>query len=713
MLIRRVQFQSKWLFLIAVLLLPGSLGAAEETVYSAHTTASLVASTESIQPGHPVAIALRLQPDPQWHTYWKNPGDSGLPARLEWNLPEGFIAGDIQWPFPDLIQYPPLVSYGYHGEVFLFTEIQVPETVQPGTTASITAKAKWLACEKICIPGEAELSLVLPVTLNPPLPNTALAEKWSFFQNRLPVDSLGWTVEALHNAETLYLTLTPPEEFHSLTSVYFYPKDADLIDHAAKQSLRSADGHYILSIPLSSSAPKEIRTLQGVAVAQPGWRGRGSEQALAVSAPLKQTSIPLSAKTTATPSLLLILLFAFTGGIILNLMPCVLPVLSLKILNFIQHARTNRMRLFHHGLVFALGVLVSFWCLSLLLLILRAGGQSIGWGFQLQSPGFVIFLASLFFLFAFNLFGFFEIGASLTTAGNRIDAQSGLVNAFISGILATIVATPCTAPFMGSALGYGLTQTPVISMLIFTTLGLGMAFPYLLLSIFPELLRWIPRPGRWMIKLKKVLGILLLLTSGWLVWVLSLQKPGIAPLSTLLAAFVFFGAGARFYGLMQWAVDKTRKRRMRALAFTFLFFGILAAGLTVVVPSHASSAVFPGTGLKWQPYNEEVIAELRAEGKPIFIDFTAAWCLSCQVNERLALNVSKTKQLFEKHGITAFKADWTSRDKAVTRGLAHYGRNSVPLYVFFGREKNQSPILLPELITADLVAKIIDENIEA
>jgi thiol:disulfide interchange protein DsbD len=396
-------------------------------------------------------------------------------------------------------------------------------------------------------------------------------------------------------------------------------------------------------------------------------------------------------------------LFAFIGGMILNLMPCVLPVLSLKVLSFMRQAEAQKTRAWRHGLVFSAGVLTSFWVLAALLLILRAGGQAVGWGFQLQSPYFVLILAAFFFLFGLNLFGVFEFGTSFASLAGVVENPAGYGHSFLTGVLAAVVATPCTAPFMGAALGFSLAQPATVSLLIFTCLGLGMAFPYLLLSFSPSLLAAMPKPGMWMISLEQFMGFLLMASVVWLLGIFGLQT-GLASLNRALACLLAFAFAAWMVG--RWAGPAN------AFAMRFVARGIallVVAGALAWALSGLDAAEDPARpeGLRWEPYSAERLASLRAEGKPVFIDFTAAWCLTCQVNERLALADRRVQEKFRELGVATLKADWTRRDEEITQALAGYGRNSVPLYVLYGRA--DEPVILPEILTPGQVLKALDE----
>ncbi len=402
------------------------------------------------------------------------------------------------------------------------------------------------------------------------------------------------------------------------------------------------------------------------------------------------------------------LLSAFLGGIILNLMPCVLPVLSLKILGIVQQSGEDSKKRINHGIAFTLGVVSSFLILAGILLLLRAGGEQLGWGFQLQSPAFIILLTILLFLFGLSMFGVFEIGTSLTAVGQKASNDTGFVGSFSSGILATIVATPCTAPFMGSALGFALSQPTILALLIFAMLGLGMALPYLLLTTVPALVKYVPRPGAWMESFKQFMGFLLMATVLWLLWVFSLQV-GAEGLLILLAAFIIVSIGGWIFG--RWGnIAKPKPTRVKAIILTALFIigGVVFAFKYIDTNVTVNQTLEKGN-IEWQKFTPELLSKSLKEGKPVFIDFTAAWCLSCQVNEKVAFGSEDVQNAFKKLGVVMLKADWTNSDAIITKELAKFGRNSVPLYVLYSGKQNEEPQILPEIITPGIVLNALEK----
>lgn len=675
---------------------------------SSHTDAELFSEVRSIQPGTPFWVALRLKMDQRWHTYWRNPGDSGIPTELRWKLPEGFTAGPLLWPYPVRVDLPPLAVYAYEGEVLFLTQITPPATLAPGQSQALRAQAYWLECEVNCIPGDASLELELPVRPETPETNPVHAEDFARARSRMPLTSSEWQVTAQGSAKQILFRLKPPAgDFNKISGVSFFPYDEKLIQHPAAQRFRETPEAYELLVERSSLQPGVPGRIEGILVSREGWRGANSEKALEIDLPVdaaegKGWSDLFRPGTT----LGLALLLAFAGGLILNLMPCVFPVLSLKILHFVEQARQHRTHIFLQGVNFTAGVLVSFWVLAGALIFFRSAGHEIGWGFQLQSPPVVISLVLLFFIFALNLFGVFEVGLSVSGAAGKASRKTGKLSVFLNGVLATTVATPCTAPFMGAALGFAVTRPAAEAMLVFTSVGAGMSAPYLLLSAFPQLLKSLPKPGPWMVKLKKILAIFLLLTAMWLAWVLNIQS-GQKALIGLLSGLFFLSSACWIYGAkIQRSQANPFWRWAAILLFCFgaavSFTGLLGGGQRI----HTGEGF--ASGLRWENFSEARLSALRREGKPALVDFTAAWCLTCQVNERVALGAEKVKERLKSEEVVLLKADWTSRDAEITRALAGYGRNSVPLYVLYGRGQGE-PVFLPEILTPSGVLDILDK----
>lgn len=671
--------------------------------------AALVAEVETITPGQPLYVGLKLELDKNWHIYWRNPGDAGTPPKITWTLPDGFSAGDIDWPHPERIEQPPLTSFGYYGTVLLPVEITIPEDIT-AKEVTLSAVVDYLVCKEICLPGRAKLDLALPVSPGPSRIDKTQAEIFQSTRYKIPKTFPDLEVIPSLTSNSVILDIIGPNSVSQPGRILFLPYAKNIIEHAAPQEITKIDRGYRLRVSRSLQSLENPGRIDGLLVAENGWRGPESEPAMEFSSPVSLSTETVAATAASgVGSIWQAILFAFLGGLILNLMPCVLPVLSLKILGLVGRAGESRVRSVGHGSLFALGVLISFWILALALFLLRSGGEELGWGFQLQSPLFLVILSSFMFLFGLNLLGLFEIGGALTGFGAT--SRGGWTGSFLNGVTATIVATPCTAPFMGSALGFSLTQPAWAIGLIFTALGLGMAAPYLVLSAAPGLLRFIPKPGRWMETLKQAMGFVLLATVIWLCWVLGLQV-GSSAVAVLLFTLLLLAVGGWVLG--RWG-SFGAPRRQKLVAYTIsilLIGGGLGIGLTGVELTRADppvAAVTTDGHITWEPFSPERLARLREMGKAVFIDFTAAWCLSCQVNERVAFGSSEVRRRFAELGIIAMKADWTARDAAITRALAGYGRNSVPLYVLHGPGSPADPLILPEILTPGIVLEALNK----
>ena len=676
-----------------------------EAFSTPHVNAELLLEKASVAPGESFDVALRMRMKDGWHTYWKHPGDSGEPTDIRWNLPPGFTAGSIQWPYPEKINLDPLTTYGYEGEVMLLVPFQAAANAKPGTTARVTADAYWMVCEKVCIPEEVTLALDIPIGEGPVAPSEPAASAFASTRAKLPAATADWKIAASEQDGQFVLRIDPPQGVVLDGGLQFFAASGPLIEHSAPQTTSVDGGVVTMRLRRSSYLTGTPRRINGVLLAANGGRG-GEPAAYELDVPFSASTAAASPVTAATattavpPTLLVALALAFAGGIILNLMPCVFPVVSLKILAFVQSAGDDPRRVRAHGLTFAAGVLVSFWALAALLLALRAAGEEIGWGFQLQSPAFVAAMAFLLFGLGLSLAGVVEIGTPLTRLGGA--ASRGYRSSFMSGVLATVVATPCTAPFMGAALGFAMTQSAGTSMLIFTALGAGMAAPYVALSAWPALLRFLPRPGAWMVRFRQLTAFPLFATVAWLAWVFGHQT-GNDGVLRLLLGLTLLALGLWIWG--QWvtlsAAERTKWTARTAGA------GLIVAGLALAATSAPAATAAPSStpaeGIAWEVYSEERVAAHRAAGRRVFIDFTAAWCLTCKVNERIAFSSNEVQQLVKARNIAMLKADWTNKDPAITRALAGFGRNGVPLYVLYEADPAAQPRLLPEILSPGIL----------
>ena len=695
----------------SIALLLFSAAAAAAPVKTPHVEAELIARTPAFQPGQPVELALRLKIIDHWHTYWQNPGDSGLPTRLTWTLPAGFSAAPIEWPYPKKLPLGPLMNFGYEGEVLHLVTVQTPASAKAGEAVTLAAKAEWLVCSDVCIPESADVSISLPGVRSTPLPDVRWVEAFAKAHRALPGKLQNWTTSATLAGGQLAIEFSPPAGTSvSLANATFYPLREELIANAATQVLSKTTSGFRLLIPAADPVNASLNSVDGVIVAADGWGAAHDGNAVAFSAPLTRSSatspqpaiapgLTGSASRSDQMGLIAALLFALAGGLLLNLMPCVFPVLGIKVMSFARHAKSDPALLRKQGFAFLSGVLVSFWVLAGILIALRTAGEAIGWGFQLQSPLFVTFLATLFMLMALNLSGVFEMGLRLQTAAGSVEPGGGrtLVDAFFSGVLATVVATPCTAPMMGAALGFTLSQPAILSILVFTAIALGMALPILTLSLVPQWLRYLPKPGAWMNTFRQFLAFPLFATVAWLTWVLGSQI-GNDGAARLLFGLVIVALAAWLYG--RWQVS----RPLRAIVGASL---IAVCGLAIAWPD-ASRAGTAGARQDdgWVPFSTQKIAELRGQQKAVFVDFTATWCITCQVNKRVALNQEAVVKRFRELDIVRMRADWTVKDPEITRTLAEFGRNGVPLYLFY--PASGEPRILPEILTPAIVLSAIE-----
>lgn len=654
---------------------------------SAHVKASLISEAAAVVPGETFWIALRLEIEPHWHTYYKNPGDSGLATTVEWTPPPGFKIDGPQWTIPQRIVTSSLTSFAYEKEALHFFRVEVSKDALQGPV-TLQGHASWLVCKESCLPGEANLTLPLEVgpTARSSEWKTRLEQARHALPGNFPPDSL----KAAHSKNLLELSW--PESVLSGPSkkLFFIPDEEGVVEYqyqTPKPRSTDAENRLVLRMPkaIHTAWPERV---SGLLVAP---QKDGTSHAVRVDAILSEMAEPPpdSAPETSPLSLLGMILAAFAGGLLLNLMPCVFPVLSLKVLGFVRQSGGNPMRSRLHGLAFAAGVLVSFWILSGILLILRSSGEELGWGFQLQNSGFVLFLTFLFFLIALNLSGLFEIGLSFTGLSTASQNHGGFGEAFLGGVLATLVATPCTAPFMGTALGFALAQPPVISLLTFTSLGLGMALPFTLLTWIPKLVTLLPRPGAWMETFKQILAYPLFLTIVWLLWLYG-NLSDLDELIRALTGLTVLAFACWIYG--RWSTPAQNRRVQIASGLSALLLGLGA-----ILYAYAE-----GGKEDWIDFSQETVEALR-EKQPVFIDFTAAWCLTCQANKKIALNRETVRNAFKEHNVALVRADWTHTDPSIARALEQFGRQSVPLYVLYPKGKDSEPILLPETLVPSIV----------
>ncbi|MDA7417052.1 protein-disulfide reductase DsbD family protein [Xenophilus arseniciresistens] len=705
-------------------------GGGSSSLSTPYVQAELLAQApQGLSPGATVWLGLKITHQPEWHTYWKNAGDSGLPTELRWTLPPGLVAGEVDWPTPSKFPIGQLANYGYENTVLLPVPVQVTPEFRPpvalvgAATVPIELHASWLVCRKECIPEEGRFSLKLPA-------QGSTAAHGAEFEAALAARPKALASGATVTAQATHLGVRAeglPAAAHGKT-LGFYPETGEVIRNGAVAgkdwTQRWDGGVWTASLPLSaqrSASPSMmpiVLALEGEdrrAAARAGqsvaWRleapVQGSWSAVAAPAavsPALQAALEANkaaagaappASPAPAPGLLAALIGALLGGLLLNLMPCVFPVLAVKVLGFTRqagHAGAHR----RAALAYTAGVLLSFLALGCLMLALRAAGAQLGWGFQLQSPAMVAALAVLFTLLGLNLAGLFEVGMLAPSALSQRQLRHPVANDFLSGVLAVLVASPCTAPFMGASLGLAISLPAVQALLLFGALGLGLALPYLLAGFVPAVARLLPRPGSWMDTLRRLLAFPMFATVAWLIWVLG-QQSGIDGAAALLMLLV---AGSA----VVWALSlRGRARLALGGALAAMLAGlVLLLGPAVLREAPAGSAAAASQSMagdaRWQPWSEARVAALQAEGRPVFVDFTAAWCVTCQVNKHGALSDAQVLADFDAARVQLLRADWTRRDPAITAALAALGRSGVPVYVLLA--PGQPPQVFSELLSA-------------
>ncbi len=722
----------KYCLLGLLLASPAAFALSGAVVATDNVKARLVSEVNAIAPGQSFWVALELNIRDGWHTYWRNPGDSGQATTLKWQLPAGFTAGDIVWTAPHRFDIPPLVNYGYAKHAVHLVKITASKDLPVGPPVVLSAKAGWLVCSDVCIPEDADLQLKLPVSGAPGAVDAADAALFSAARAEVPSAQFAATSAHIQGGQ---LVLTLGKEWGAglaqIKSLAFFPYDEGSIEYAAPQTLTRGKDAVELAMKLGDQPPK-AGAIRGVLLATEdtgnglsvvpmeiaadiaGAGAARSKGSGAVAAGAASSAAPAATAATAATaagaadkspaSLPMLLLFAILGGLILNLMPCVFPVLSIKAIGLVEQAKKHPAAVRAKGLAFVAGVIGSMLCLAGTLLALRAGGEQVGWGFQLQSPLFVTLLVYLLLAVGLNLSGVFEVGGGLAGVGDVLTQGDSYRASFFTGVLTTLVATPCTAPYMAVAAGAALSQPAFIALCIFAALGFGLALPYLLLSFAPWMRRLLPKPGAWMDTLKQAFAFPIYASAAWLLWVLAQQT---SPFG-LGAAL----AGAILIALAAWAYQKSKssssRGRVAAIA-TATIAVLLAIALPVRFADVAAASPGGSTGGaptadEWRPYDAAQLAKLTAAGRPLLVNFTASWCLTCLVNERNAFTDSAVQQVFRDKGVTLMKGDWTTRDPRITSALAAFGRAGVPLYVVYNSKPGSTePVVLPQLLTASVV----------
>jgi thiol:disulfide interchange protein/DsbC/DsbD-like thiol-disulfide interchange protein len=688
---------------IAMLVWVASPGAALESDahVSPRASVTLISDVDSVAPGQSFRVGLLQKLAPHWHSYWKNPGDAGVAPTLSLTVPEGARASAIAWPGPDRIDAGPVRNFGYENEIVLPVTVTVPATIAPGSTFSIAADADWLVCEKQCIPEAASFRLELPVSTSARPADGDVAAAFAAADARAP-ERRGWTVRLTNEGGALALTVEGDGiSAETIKSAFFYPAEWGVVVHAAAQQLEVEDGRLRLAMEKGASFDA-LGDVSGLLAISDGAGGRHwIEIAPSVAPPGPGVGdAPPGAKQSEGLPWAQAALFAFLGGLILNLMPCVFPVLAIKAASVaaLSGGALRETRL--ASVFYTLGVLAAFLSLAGVLLVARAGGAAVGWGFQFQSPVFVAAMSWLFLAIGLNLSGVYEIGLGTTGAGQGLAQRRGHAGGFFTGLLAVVAATPCTAPFMGAAVGAALSAPPLVCLALFAALGLGLAAPYALLALFPRLARLLPRPGAWMLRLRQAMAFPMYASAAWLVWVLAQQAGDFGVLIALSGALLV-GFGAWTYGVV--AQSAARATLPRGLAAASVLG--LAALLPQLGAATAPRAIAAVAGP--EPFSAARLAALRAEGKPVFVNMTAAWCITCLVNERTTLSASAVKDSFRAHGVAYLEGDWTNQNPEITAFLRGFSRDGVPFYVFYP-PGGKDAVLLPSVLTVSAVVEELD-----
>ena len=666
-----------------------------------NSTVELLSDQQAIQPGQTFWVGWQINLDEGWHTYWKNPGDTGLRSMPTWTLPEGFTVTDFKWPTPHIIKTESLINYGYEGSVLLLSKATAPKNIKIGETIQLKLNVDYLICKDICLPVSAEMALEIPVAGKSVAQSSNVLKTFAASKQLLPQKIE--RVKVKREGEFYEITLLNDKIG---IDALFIPDTEDLIKDNEEQYVFEKDGAH-LTIKVMRDVYQDLKpeNLGGLLVSQgKGYAFKAPVDVIktASAQPKKQENIT---QDFITPPLLLILLFAFLAGLILNLMPCVLPVLSLKALGLIQHVHGGKGKF--HALLFGFGVIASFWALAGTLLIIQNTGTVLGWGFHLQNPVFVSLLIFLLTLMALNFFGVFEIGTSLTRLGNLEEKHHGsAIGSFLSGVLVTIVATPCTVPFMGTAVAFALSQTYLITLLVFTVMGIGLALPYVLLAFIPTLVDHLPKPGNWMVTFRQFLGFPLLVTVLWLIWVYTNQS-GVDKMVPLISGLLLAAFGAWLFGRFG-TLDKPANQQLK-IKIWFVILILVGWGLTNNSFGGAVSRFIGFNEAKqssnWGPWSRDAVSSALLESKPVFLNFTADWCITCKVNERITLNAPTVQKLFKEKGVVLLKGDWTNKNEKIAHEITSFGRRGVPLYVYYDGKGNVE--VLPQILTTKIIKDIL------
>lgn len=654
--------------------------------------AALIADSSAVAPGKTFTVGLHLRMVPGWHTYWKYAGDAGIPTEIKWRLPSGWQVGEIEWPLPTKIDEPGDIQiYGYRDEVVLQQRLTPPKNLS-GSAVTLAAHASWLVCEKICIPGEADVQVELPIGTNVGPANDQLFSKWrATVPSSWPIDSkasASWSREP----GALNLRVKLPG---SSSALEFFPLPPASVAIGHPSRISSDAGGDVFRIPLVDANSK-AREVGGVIA--------NRTAGVAFELPTETVSAAtVDAAAASRAEIFHALLFGFIGGFILNLMPCVLPVISLKIFGFVQQAGKSRRLILRSGLAFAAGIFAWFIGLALVLIVLKSAGRQITWALQFTNPYFVLAMSVFVLVFALNLFGVFEIALPQwatrgVTSGSNREGDSG---SFLQGVFATVLATPCTAPFLGTALGFAFTQSALIIMAVFVAIAAGMSAPYIALAAQPAWLRFLPKPGDWMVRVKQAMGFLLIATLIFLLAVIGAQR-GVGAIVWTTCLLLAVSIACWIKGVFIVPMASARSR----VVASFIAIALLIASTAYFVGSKFSreseTAAQTNSAEGWQTFTPALLQTELQQRHAIFLDFTAAWCITCKFNEATVLETAAVRDSLAKHGITKIKADWTNANPEITKLLKQFGRPGVPLYVLYPGN-GAEPYIFPELITKNMV----------
>ncbi|HEU0195765.1 MAG TPA: protein-disulfide reductase DsbD domain-containing protein [Nevskiaceae bacterium] len=697
-----LSFLSLWLSLGMVA--SAAAAAAPAQVHTPHMDATLIAQDQGLVPGQTNWVALELKPQKGWHSYWRNPGEAGLPTRVEWTLPKGVTAGAIRWPAPARLETTGFVDYGYDRPTALMVPLQVAANLPTGRPTTLTAHASWLVCKDICIPGDATLALTLPTTARPARANPSTAHAFANARARWP-QPLPVSWKAHYQVRDGRFSLGVGGTGLPAGRAAFYAETGHLIDYSATQYSAQDTAGVRLSTVQAKQFQAPGQAVRGVLEITPR---HGPARAYTVSATagvvaaVPATSDPAPPSASHELGLAAALLFALLGGLILNLMPCVFPVLSIKAIGILRAGSLARREQRRQGLAYTAGAVLACVAAAAVMLALRRGGEALGWGFQLQSPIFVALLACLMFALGLSLSGIVSFGTRFMGAGERLTRGGGSRAAFFTGVLAVVVASPCTAPFMGAAMGYAIAQSEARALLVFAALGLGLALPFLVIGCVPRVAGWLPKPGAWMESFKQLMAFPLYLTAVWLVWVLARQSGPDAAALVLVGMVVL--------GLVLWLRGRWPRARFTSGALALGIAGAVALSVQAARLAPPSAALAANDNVTAslngpQAWSASRVAQLRAAGRTVFVDFTADWCLTCKVNEHLVLDSSKVRQAFAQAKVAYLRADWTSRGADIGTALNHFGRAGVPLYVVYHGQN--PPQVLPQILTPGAVTAAV------